>query len=513
MSSERSRRLRRSRSRSNSFDLQISFRTGPHLVSMKWQNGEYDVIILGSGLAGLIAGVCLAKGSRRVVLLKEKAYHPCMLWEGYRFAPFSNFSEKRLNASLLARLSKELNFPPGEPSSGPPKSPKREVAFQVILPKARIDLFSNPSDLRKEWKREFPKELDPIEGFYNEVEKGKNLLKKEKMEEGFFGFFPVRPPSLIKRLLPFGSFRERTNKERLSDLSKDFGSFIRLQLLSLGNLHPDRFPISLVDYLLQKDDGLEEGTREVDLETLRDKILERFVHWGGLVEEIEGVERMEWKWRSGVMVSSRGDGNAFRSRALLLNSPLHRVSRFLGKKGRLLRRWEERIKPRYGLMALFLGIREKVVPVGMGNLLVSVSDPDKPLEGGNLLFISLSTEAPEGRVALTAESLVSLEGWDEDSLAEHRRGVMAHLFHLMPFLEANIEFSDFAWTIDQFSCWSNSHFIYETNHDFHWREGVVPTRFSKNLYFAGKENFPYLGVEGEVLSGWMVFRQIMERLS
>ncbi len=90
---------------------------------------------------------------------------------------------------------------------------------------------------------------------------------------------------------------------------------------------------------------------------------------------------------------------------------------------------------------------------------------------------------------------------------------MAHLSHLIPFLESNIEFSNFAWSVEQSSCWSNSHFIYETEHDFHWREGVVPTRFSNMLYFVGKENLPYLGLEGEVLSGYMVSRQISKRLS
>jgi hypothetical protein len=87
---------------------------------------------------------------------------------------------------------------------------------------------------------------------------------------------------------------------------------------------------------------------------------------------------------------------------------------------------------------------------------------------------------------------------------------MKHLFHLFPFLEEHIEYTDWDWAEKQWSCWSYPHFFYETASDFQWREGVVPNRLSKRFYFIGKENFPYLGMEGEVLSGLMVSQQILE---
>ena len=85
---------------------------------------------------------------------------------------------------------------------------------------------------------------------------------------------------------------------------------------------------------------------------------------------------------------------------------------------------------------------------------------------------------------------------------------MKHLCHLIPFLENHIEFIDSDWGNELIRHWSYPHFIYESAFDYHWREGLVPTRISKNLYLAGNENFPYLGLEGEALSGWMVAREI-----
>jgi hypothetical protein len=477
---------------------------------MKWQSGEYDLIILGSGLAGLIAGVCLKKESRRVLLLKEKGYHPSVVKEGYRFVPYSNLSEKRLKSALLMRLLKGLDLLPEGPSKRS-KSGKQEAPPQVILPGARIDLYDDLSILRKEWKREFPKELPWIEEFYSEAARVRDLLSQEKREEGFFSVFPLRRPSLIKRLLPFQSLPKGRMEERLSRLSKEFSALVRLRLISLGNLYPERFPISLVDYLLLNDGRPEEGLQEIDMEDLKVNMLERFLQSGGLVEEIDEVERTEWRWRKGVCLYSRG--KPFQSHLLLLNSPLHRISKYLGKKRKLLRKWEERIRPRYRLLPLFLGILEKVVPVGMGDLLVSVSDLDKPYERGNLLFISLSKEAPEGRVAMTVESPVPMENWDLSSLDEQEKGMMAHLCNLFPFLRDHIEFTGSFREGETLQNWSFSDFIYETPHDFRWREGLVPTRVSKNIYFSGKENFPYLGVEGEILSGYMVARQILEAIS
>jgi hypothetical protein len=491
---------------------------------MKWQGDEYEVIVLGSGLGGLIAGTYLSKEHHRVLLLKENQYHPSCEEKGYRFVPFSNFSEKRPKVTLLKRVSKELGFPlfisdRGETRRGETKlkKPKQKVAFQVILPKARIDLFCQRSMLQMELKREFPKEVAQTENFYTGMEELQHLLKMEKAKEGPGSVFPIQPRSLIKRWWPFKGLPKGRMDERLAPFSREFREFIQLQLISWENLFSDQFPISLANYLLFHD-GTDEWESEIDLESVREKVLEKFLQSGGRIEEIEGVEKLEWRWRRGMILTPRGDRGIFRSRFLLLNSPLHRISNFLGKKEKLLSKWGERVRPRYALLPLFLGIREKVVPVGMRDLLVSILDLNKPYEGGNLLFISLSQkgderEAPEGRRALTVEGLMAVENWDEASWIEHQKGVMKHLYHLFPFLEEHIEFADWNWAKDQFFRWSYPHFVYEAPPDFQWREGLVPIRISRNLYFSGKENFPYLGMEGEVLSGLITARQILERCS
>ena len=489
---------------------------------MRRKSEEHEIVILGSGLGGLIAGALLSRNNRKVLLLKERRYQPSFVREGYRFVPFSNFSERRLKHSLLEKITHTLNLPPvtGDREDGRKADrrfakTKQELAFQVILPKARVDLFCQRSIFRREWKREFSKEADRIANFYKEMERIAPLMRRMKSEGGSWSAFPIRSSPWVKRWLPFKSLpRERMN-EKLSAFSKEFGEFIQLQLISWGNLYSDRFPLYLAAYLLLQDEG-EEWISQIDLERMEKKILEIFALSGGKIEEIEGVEKIERKWLGGFTLSLKGETRVLRSRFLLFNSPLRQLSYLLGKKDRKLSRWREKIQPRYALLPLFLGIDEKVVPVGMRDLLVSILDLEKPYGGGNLLLLHLGPKgdgelAPEGKRALTVESLISVEQGDLGSLDEHLKGVMRHLHHLFPFLEDYVEFTDWSWAKEQFLCWSYPHFLYETNYDFKWGEGVVPARLSRNLYFVGKENFPYLGLEGEVISGRLVGKQLLEK--
>jgi phytoene dehydrogenase-like protein len=490
---------------------------------MRRKSEEHDIVILGSGLGGLIAGALLSSNNRKVLLLKERRYQPSFVKGDYRFVPFSNFSERRLKHSLLLKMTHALNLPPvtGDREDGRKGDrrfgkTKEELAFQVILPKARVDLFCQRSIFRREWKREFSREADRIANFYKEMERIASLMRRMKSEGDSWSPFPIRSSPWIKRWLPFKSLPGERMNEKLSAFSKEFGEFIQLQLISWGNLCSDRFPVYLAAYLLLQDEG-EEWVSQIDLERTEKRILEIFDLSGGKIEEIEGVEKIERKWLGGFALSLKGETRVLRSRFLLFNSPLHHLSHLLGKKDRKLSRWREKIQPRYALLPLFLGIDEKVIPVGMRDLLVSILDLEKSYEGGNLLLLNLGPKgdgewAPEGKRALTVQSLIPVEQGDPGSLDEHLKGVMRHLDHLFPFLDRYLEFADWNWAKEQFLCWSYPHFLYETNHDFKWGEGVVPARLSKNLYFVGKENFPYLGLEGEIISGRLVGKKLLEKL-
>lgn len=489
---------------------------------MKQSEDEQGVIILGSGLGGLIAGTILAKNNPSVLLLKENGYQPSYTIKNYRFVPFSNVSEKRFKPSLLMKISEALNLASivdpqeGEPTRGILDRSKQRDTLQVVLPKARVDIFSDRSLSQKEWRREFPQELTRIEEFYGELDHLQRLLKRAKAKKNASPFFPIQQDSLIKRVFSFDPFPKEKVNQRLAQFSKEFKELIQLQLTSWGNLHWEHFATSLAAHILL--DERDELNSTVDLEKLEKEILNQFLRLGGKVEVIDRVKRVEQRWRKGLIVSLEGDPKVFRSKFLIFNAPFHRMSSLLVKGGKEVLRRESKIKPLYVMIPLFVGIREKVIPVGMKDLVISVLDLEKPYVDGNLLFLFFSpkgdeTKAPQGKRALTVESLMDPRKWEQGLLGDHQRKVTEHLHHLIPFLEDHIDFVDFQWAGEHIPKWSYSHFLYEAAPDLNWRRGVIPMRLSKNIYLVGKENFPYLGLEGEIFSGLMVGQRILRKYS
>ncbi|MGB9627436.1 MAG: hypothetical protein ACPL6D_02135 [Thermodesulfobacteriota bacterium] len=474
---------------------------------MEPKGNKYEVVILGSGLSGLIAGTLLSTQNHSVLLLTEKGSKPYFEKEGYRFIPFSNFSEKILKSSLLPNVSKRLGLLPIGEKRGPKneKGKKERVAFQVILPKSRIDLYQDILLLKKELRREFPEEMLEVEKFYGEMARIGNSIKRVKTHEPISPPLPMREKSLIKN---------RFYLEQ-SPFSKEFKRFLQLQWIPYGNLHSDWIPISFLAFHLLNEET-DEGVEPNDLEILKNQIFKKFLHSGGRAEEIVGVDRIEMGWRKGMTLSLKGEKREVHAHILVFNSPLNRLSPLLGEKRKKISKFEEKIQTRYLLIPIFLGVQEKVVPVGMRDLLISLLDLEKPFENGNLLYISLSPKgdesmAPEGRRALIAEGWMSLEKWNQGLFDQFREGVLNHLKRLIPFLEDHLEFIDWGWALEEVPRWSYSHFIYEPPDEFNWRDGVIPTRISKNLYLIGKENFPYLGLEGELLSGLKVGDEILKR--
>src|SRR4030042_3098906 len=110
-------------------------------MTMKQPGNDQEVIVLGSGLGGLVAGTLLSKNNYSVLLLREKGYPYSYSTKGYHFLPFSNFSEKSLKPSLVRKISQTLNLSllmgtreDGKHAKAASDKLKQRSIFQVVLP-------------------------------------------------------------------------------------------------------------------------------------------------------------------------------------------------------------------------------------------------------------------------------------------------------------------------------------------------------------------------------------------
>lgn len=482
------------------------------------KEADCEVIVLGSGLGGLIAATLLAKKKRRVLLLKEKDYMECYERGGYRFIPFSNLFERRLRLSLLHRIAQGLGIPllPNRREAKPSarrNGERKRFGFQVILPEARIDLFSNRSLQEGELRREFPKEFSQAVGFYQELGRLRGILESEKTNDRQREFYPLRRLSWFDRFVALARGRTRKDETFLGSFSREFQTFIHLQILARTNIRPDRLPLSLLAYLLTTEEQTE-GMGNGDSLGLAKRIAERFVQLQGRIEEVESIHRAHLEGRRELTLSLERGQRVFRGEFVVIAAPLHHFENPTGRWQKALTKWKQRMQPRDVLVPFFIGIKDRAVPVGLRDVAVSIRDPNSSYAGGNLLFLSLSPkgdewQAPEGRRALTVQSVMPLGEIDEEALLEQKKAVMAHIQWLFPFSENLVEFVDSDWTSQHLPRWSYSHYLYELPRRLDWRQEVVPLRLGKGLYLAGKENFPFLGTEGEILSGFRVAEEIL----
>src|SRR4030067_704975 len=82
------------------------------------------------------------------------------------------------------------------------------------------------------------------------------------------------------------------------------------------------------------------------VERRRKMLLDELIDSGGRVEEIDGVEKLEFKWRKGKFLSPSGDERVWQGDSLILNSPFHRLRNVMGeKKGWQWSKWAKKVQP------------------------------------------------------------------------------------------------------------------------------------------------------------------------
>ena len=242
---------------------------------------------------------------------------------------------------------------------------------------------------------------------------------------------------------------------------------------------------------------------------------------GGRIKVLESFDtiRVE-KSEKELRVYTKGEKNPILSRVFIGDIPFVRL-RGLFTKAFSGRRWmvrAERLWPEYFVFSLHLGVDVGGIPVGLGNYVVSLRDLNVPDAHGNLLMVSVGPEgvdAPPGKRSITANTFIPVSNGKTGTTGTRgiTGAILEHLSEVLPFLDRSIRVIDEGSCQDRYrSGWNNSDIVYGTTFSFCVGNAILPiVTPMEGLFLACRENFPYLGFEGEILSGMRAAQAVGSR--
>lgn len=471
----------------------------------------YDTILIGKDVGSLIAALSSSSQGSRTLLLSDGNVPSVNTGSGCTFNvdpfpwtglgngdSFLRFHLKNVILQAILPLLVPLN--PG---------------LQIILPENRLDIFSDHERLIHEASREFPGEEVRIKAFYEAVSRANRLLSQLIMEYPSLRPGTVkRSPGFLKQLALY--LRE---KSRCDSIFRDIRDdsvrlFFECQSAVLSNGHPMEWKYSPMSphIMSMPIQGIfyPFGGKQVVLDALESL----FIRQGGILLKGCDIDRITAK--SGVYQIEGHSGHealqcsarhlivskAWKNMDRLLHADDRKARRFAG----YLKRSEKQLHP----FTLYMSVLDKGLPEKVSEYSVLILDKNKPLNDLNFIFIELSRRgdygrAPEGKRAMSATIFMN------KAPSKHQDGevrdladkILQNLDGFLPFLSENIDFLDIGQCID-LSC------KFEETATYRYRilrrsilhlSTLSSKTPLKNVYMTGKDLFPDLGFEGEVLSG------------
>ena len=476
---------------------------------------RWDVVILGANAGGILAGALLSKRGFSVLILEGKVKAGYIRGK-YRFRRFSNLSELLVSRAVIEGVCQLLGLPLAHGDF----THREDLKCQILLPGHRVDISSDRTDLLGEMQREFPGSSGLIETFYSRLQE-EDWIGRTMMAIGDEQPFPGR----IGRLLAhaYHALSDRPLSAFLGSLKGDktFARFIDVQMESMSYLLLDDFPFSLASHLISLLVQDEVFTDMMSPQGFMDRVKGEVVRGGGRFKVLESFNTIRIEKSPGeFMIHTKEEGKTISSRVCVGNLPSPQLrelipTAFSGRKwaGRGKRLW-----PKYFIFSLNLGIDARGIPVGLGDCFVSLRDLDAPFENGNLLMVFMGPEgvgAPSKKRSVTVNAFVPMAKGRSDraGIKGVIENMLVHLLEIAPFLERSIRLIDGRPSLERYRRqWTNSDIIYGGTSSFRVGEAIFPTITPmEGLFLACRENFPYLGFEGEILSGIKAAQAVSKR--
>jgi hypothetical protein len=485
----------------------------------------YDVCVVGSQLGGVVAGALLARRGFRVlhVAHDDPGFH--YVDHGYvlPFGPAVVPSPRQLPSAetVLAELGLTTDFSralaPSEPD------------LQLLLPRHRVDLSRDQAVLRTELRREWPGEAEPLEAAFGTLG---TLFD-------FAGFFLRAAPPL-----PPDGFGERRTVARAVKLAasapgapiepvgearpfRGFEDHELVRSLRIGHrfltyLDGEASPLSLVRLL----GGAFRGTNRLPggVGTLREMVRRRIAESRGELRGGPGEPAVAtgFEIESGRIAAVRlaDSPDAHVARAFVAATDADRLLALLpedvrsGKAGAALRG----VRASRQLLTVNLVVKAAALPPALGENVLALRDAGGGDGIDNAVFLQVLPARREVRKgagdkgaaieAVADERVVCASAFvpadvPADALRTGAAAIREAVADAIPFFERHLVVESAPLVADPSrAALPPVHPLYEGAVDDRLRVAALPVRGPwKNLFFAGREVIPGLGLEGELYAG------------
>ncbi len=393
-------------------------------------SNTYDYIALGDELAGLVAATLLARQGHRVVLVVSGTP------DSYRLGPYTLPARALAlpghDGGAIKQVLTDLHFQhPLKRKLG-----STEPAFQLAMPRARLDVSSDAEVLRRELERE----CDQADRWMQAADLAATLDRS--LEPLLAGELAIPPTGFFERREVARIEGELLEQARRWWDEASHDPFARALLGAPAALSGALIDDALTPVArLRAFDGWRRGAPrlEGDWQTLRETFLDKFDSHGGDVR-IGAPAELTFGWGGKVTGLVLEDGDELGCGHLLAALPIAELESLCGKHAKKLRPYGEHIDLAGYRYVLNVVVDEAGVPEGMAHTLLYVHDPREALVGGNAILVHASEPDRDARVTLTITSTCPLrsEQTVERSFADLRVQLRERLEEVMPFVSDHI---------------------------------------------------------------------------
>jgi len=470
----------------------------------------FDVAIIGSELAGLVTGALLVKRGFQVLLIDVESERIQVKRDGYTFAPFPGLFFGFNQGQVFSDIFTELGIPFLEKK----RFNLAQPAYQVVLPDIRLDVNQGREELYQLLQSEFSADAASIMSMLGEVDRYSSVVRSLLKQDVVYPAFSLRERWGLNRACGAlgADFKEgsRINfSEFLSGfpLSPEGRGFLEAQFRFLSPLYPDDPSLFFGAFVLS---WTNKGIFKVEggIKVLEDICKERISSYRGKLHRTPAIEDIDFGRINEIkLVESKEPA---RCKKILVSSNIEEFfKRFSPKsmKGSFKEKLELPVNKLHDF-TLYVAIDAEVVPVGMDENVILLTDPNRPLSAQNVIYVRLSPidspeYAPPGKRLISATTLIQAENEEFGPFQAKKVSdqIYGSLLELIPFLK------DFT----EYIAYDESYALYKAIRNETVQQSIDPEdRFGiggltnrtphSEVYYAGKRTLPGLGMEGEGIS-------------